>query len=77
MDSLRIPTGVLELLGGAGLLIGLRWRPALQLSSAGLALLMLVAFGTRMRMRDGVAVSLPSFLFLLVNLGIFVKSQDR
>jgi hypothetical protein len=67
-------TGVLELVGGAGLLVGLRWRPAMWMSSAGLALLMLIAFGIRMKMRDGVGVSLPSFSLMLVNAWIFVMA---
>jgi uncharacterized membrane protein len=74
LDNLRIPTGVLELLGGAGLLIGLRWPPALRIAAAGLSLLMLIAFAIRMRMQDGVAVSLPSFLFLLLNLYLLIWS---
>jgi uncharacterized membrane protein YphA (DoxX/SURF4 family) len=77
LDNLRIPTGILELLGGAGLLIGLKWAPAQRIASAGLTLLMLIAFAIRMRMRDGVAVSLPSFLFLLLNLYILIKSPRR
>jgi uncharacterized membrane protein YphA (DoxX/SURF4 family) len=74
LDNLRIMTGVMELLGGAGLLIGLRWEPALWSSSASLALLMLIAFGIRMRMQDGVRVSVPSFSFMLLNIYILVKS---
>ena len=74
LDSLRVLTGVLELLGGSGLLIGLKWPHALWISSAGLALLMLIAFGIRMRMRDGVAVSTPSFLLMLLNVYILIKS---
>ena len=71
---LRIPTGVLEALGGAGLLIGLEWEPALWTCSAGLALMMLVAFGVRLWMRDSVAASLPSLTLALVNSYIWIKS---
>lgn len=74
LDYLRIPTGILELLGGAGLLIGLKWTPATWISSAGLALLMLIAFAIRMRMRDNIAVSLPSFTLILLNLYILYKT---
>ena len=72
LDDLRVLTGVLELLGGAGLLVGLRWWPALWVSSGGLALLMLIAFVIRMRMGDGVGVSVPSFSLMVVNLCILV-----
>ena len=74
LDTLRLPTGILELLGGAGLLIGLKWPPALSISSAGLALLMFFAFAIRVRMRDSVALSTPSFLCMLLNLYILLKS---
>ena len=75
LDSLRILTGILEILGGTGLLVGLRWRPALWLSSAGLGLLMLIAFGVRLRMRDSVALSTPSFLLMLLNLYILFLAR--
>ncbi len=74
LDNLRILTGILEILGGTGLIVGLRWEPAEWMSSAALALLMFIAFVIRRRMRDGVAVSLPSFGLMLVNLYIFIKS---
>ena len=67
LDNLRILTGILEILGGTGLLVGLKWRPALWLSSAGLGLLMLIAFGVRLKMRDSVVLSTPSFLLMLLN----------
>ena len=75
--NLRILTGVLEILGGAGLLIGLKWRPALWLSAAGLALLMLIAFGVRLKMRDSVALSAPSFLLMLLNVYILVLARPQ
>jgi uncharacterized membrane protein YphA (DoxX/SURF4 family) len=74
MDDLRVLTGILELLGGTGLLIGLKWPPALWISAAGLALLMLIAFLIRMRMHDGVAVSAPSFTLMVLNLYIAIRS---
>lgn len=74
LQRLRILTGVLELLGGAGLLVGLKWLPALTLSSAGLSLLMLIAFAVRVKMRDSVIQSLPSLALALVNAYILVKS---
>ena len=75
--NLRILTGILEILGGAGLLVGLKWRPALWLSAAGLALLMLIAFGVRLKMRDSVTLSAPSFLLMLLNLYILVLARPQ
>ena len=74
IEWLRIPTGYLEILGGAGLLVGLSWLPALRLSALGLCLLMLVGFGFRLKFRDSVEESLPSFGFMLLNLYIFIQS---
>ena len=70
-------TGVLEVLGGSGLLVGLKWPPALTLSSAGLALLMLIAFGVRLKMHDSVALSLPSLTPMFANAYILVKSLEK
>ena len=74
IEWLRIPTGYLEILGGAGLLVGLSWLPALRLSALGLCLLMLVGFGFRLKFRDSVEESLPSFGFMLLNLYILIQS---
>ena len=77
LERLRMLTGLLEVLGGSGLLVGLKWRPALFLSSAGLSLLMLIAFGVRLKMRDSIVQSLPSLALMLVNAYILVKSSQR
>jgi hypothetical protein len=66
-DSQRILTGVLQLMGAAGLIAG-PIMPALGLlSSAGLALMMLIAFGVRIRIKDGLAQSAPSLAFMIIN----------
>lgn len=59
--------GILQLLGGAGLLAGLIWLPILVISSGGLALLMMIGFGVRLKMKDGFWESMPSFIFMLLN----------
>ena len=64
-------TGVLEILGAIGLLVGL-WVPLiLVVAAGGLSLLMLLGFGVRLKIKDGFWASLPSFLFMLVNAWIF------
>ena len=60
-------TAVLEILGAVGLLVGLLSPRILILASGGLALLMLLGFGVRMKIGDGFWLSLPSFLFMLLN----------
>lgn len=67
LDKYRRLIGYLQFLGGAGLLVGLIWQPLLVAASGGLALLMLIGFGVRIKMQDGLLLSLPSFIFMLLN----------
>lgn len=66
-DSQRVLTGVLQLLGSAGLMVGLFLPIIGLLASGGLAIMMLVAFIVRIKIRDGFLESAPSLLFLLLN----------
>ena len=67
-------TAGLEILGALGLVVGL-WVPLiLSVASGGLALLMLLGFGVRLKIRDGFWLALPSFLFMLLNAYIFYAS---
>jgi uncharacterized membrane protein len=77
LERLRMLTGFLEVLGGSGLLVGLKWPPALSISSAGLSLLMLIAFGVRLRMHDSILQSLPSLVLMLISAYILVKSFQQ
>jgi len=77
LERLRVLTGVLELLGCSGLLVGWKWPPALTLSSAGLCLLMLIAFGVRLKMHDSLGQSLPSLTLMLANAYILIKSLQK
>ena len=66
--------GSLQLLGGVGLLVGLLFQPILIISSGGIALLMLFGLGVRIKMKDGFLLTLPSFIFMILNLYIFIQS---
>jgi uncharacterized membrane protein YphA (DoxX/SURF4 family) len=74
LDKFRKLIGFLQLLGSAGLLVGFAWRPALTFASAGLCVLMLIGFGTRLKMKDGFWVSMPSLIFMLLNLWICIQT---
>ncbi len=74
LARLRTLVGVLELFGGMGLLVGLRWPPSLWISSAGLSLLMLCGVGVRIRVGDGFARSLSALLLMIANAYIFIAS---
>jgi hypothetical protein len=63
-------TGMLELLGGTGLLFGLYYAPLLILSAAGLALLMFLGVMVRVKMKDAWIEILPAFILMVINLQI-------
>ena len=64
-------TAVLELLGGVGLLAGLKFHPILLISAGGLALLMFLGVAVRIRLKDSLWVTLPALLFMALNIYIF------
>lgn len=66
--------GILEILGGLGLLVGLKIHFILLLSSGGLALLMLLGVGVRIKVKDSILLATPAFLLMLLNLYIFMVS---
>ena len=74
LDKFRVLTGCLQVLGGIGLLIGLIIPIILSIASAGLSLLMLMGFAVRIKIRDKFLLIMPSFLFMLLNLYIFLAS---
>ena len=63
----RILVGVLECLGGLGLIVGYFNRPVLVVAAAGLALTMLLGIATRMRIGDSLARTLPAIVLLILN----------
>ncbi|MFK7833124.1 MAG: DoxX family protein [Winogradskyella sp.] len=65
----RVLTGVLQLLGGTGLLLGLYMLPALAFAaSLGLTILMFLGFSVRLKIKDGFLESAPSLIFAILNL---------
>lgn len=75
LPSYRKLTGILQLLGSIGLLIGLYFSPILLLlASLGLCLLMLAGFIVRLKINDNFIQSSPSFIFAALNLFIAIKT---
>ena len=72
----KISTGILQILGALGLLVGLKWRPILLLSSGGLTLLMFMGVGVRIHVRDRFLSCVPALFFFALNLFIFLKNFD-
>ncbi|MDR9419826.1 DoxX family protein [Gracilimonas sp.] len=66
-DGLRKLTGISQLIGACSLIAGLYFSIVGFLSAAGLCFMMLVAFGTRLRVGDSLNQTLPSFFFMMLN----------
>ena len=64
-------TGVLEILGAIGLVVGFKFYPILLLASGGLSTLMFLGVVTRIRVRDPWFQIIPAFVLMIVNLLIF------
>jgi predicted histidine transporter YuiF (NhaC family) len=77
VPGLRLCTGLLEILGAIGLLVG-QWLPWIGLLSAiGLSLLMVCGLLVRLRIRDSFLQTLPAVVYLAVSVLVawrFVKS---
>lgn len=70
-DIQRQLTGALQILGALGVLVGILAPLVGVVASAGLTALMLLGFGVRLKIRDSVLESLPSFIFMLLNFYLF------
>jgi hypothetical protein len=75
LPEYRKLTGILQVLGAVGSLIGLYFYPELLiLASTGLFLLMLAGFVVRLKIKDNFVNSSPSFTFAALNLFIAIKT---
>ncbi|MEO5909613.1 MAG: DoxX family protein [Pelobium sp.] len=76
LGKLGILTAVLEILGALGLLVGLMFNTILMISAGGLSLLMFLGVAVRLKIKDGLWVSIPAIFFFLLNLYIFYLSVN-
>jgi hypothetical protein len=76
LEKLGLFIILLEILGATGLLVGMIFPLILILSSSGLALLMFFAFIVRLKIKDGIGVSLPSFFYMCLNAYILWRGLD-
>ncbi|WP_299216332.1 DoxX family protein [uncultured Aquimarina sp.] len=75
LEKRRNLTGVLQILGGLGLIVGYFCFPILiSVSSGSLALLMLLGFGVRIKIKDPLLASMPSLLYAILNFYIFFQN---
>lgn len=64
----RPVVGILQLMGAAGLLLGYFYVPVLgSIAAAGLSLLMMLGFTVRLKIKDSIVQSAPSFIYALIN----------
>lgn len=60
-------TGISQIIGGLGVVIGFFYTP-LQISAlVGISVLMLLGWGVRLRIKDSFIASLPAFGFFVLN----------
>lgn len=76
LEKFGVATALLEIVGAIGLLVGFVLTPILLISSGGLALLMFLGLLARARVKDSLLVSLPAFLFMVLNAYIFYTILD-
>ena len=76
LEKYGILTAVLELTGAFGLFVGIQNYTVLVFASGGLALLMLLGVGVRIKMKDSLLVSLPAFFYFLLNSYILYKTLE-
>ncbi len=72
LERFRTLTGYLEVAGGAGQIAGLYISYLMVLSSAGLALLMLLGILVRIRSKDTWTEIVPALVLMLMNILIII-----
>lgn len=73
----RTLTGWLELAGGLGVMVGLSSSPLLRLACAGLATLMFLGVGVRIKTKDAWYQALPAFVLFVLNLYLCLWSFGK
>ena len=68
-------TAFLEILGAVGLLVGLKIQLILLISAGGLATLMFLGVVVRIKVKDSIWISLPAFLYMVLNFSILFMSM--
>ena len=71
LEKAGLLTAVLEILGAVGLLVGLKIQLILLISAGGLAILMFLGVVVRIRVKDSIWISLPAFMYMVLNFLIF------
>ena len=75
LENKRKTIASCQLVGGAGLLFGLEWSIILALSSCFLGVMMLVAIGVRIKVKDDISDILPAFAYLVLSVMILYEAS--
>lgn len=70
----RVLTGILQVMGSLGIVVGHLYHPVLLLAAAGLTVLMTLGVITRLRINDPLIAALPAFSLGLLNAYIFASA---
>ena len=71
LEKLGLLVIILEIVGALGLLAGIWYKPLLLVSSAGLALLMLLGVLVRFNLKDSLWITIPALFYMGLNATIF------
>ncbi len=74
LTSFRTMTGILEILGGLGVLVGVRYPGLATVAAAGLCVLMLLGVLVRLRAGDGPVQAVPAAVLCVVNAWIAIEA---
>jgi len=74
LEKFGIITAILEIMGGVGLVIGLKFNSILVISSGGLGLLMFLGILVRIKVKDSILITIPALFYMLLNLYILYKN---
>jgi len=74
LEKIGLLTIILQFIGAAGLIVGLKFNPILTISSLGLTLLMLSGLIVRIKLKDSIWISLPALFYMGLNTYIFLVS---
>ncbi len=74
LEKFGTTTAIFEIMGGVGLVVGLKFNSILLLSSGGLALLMFLGILVRIKVKDSILISIPALFYMLLNLYILYEN---
>lgn len=78
LSKSRALVGLLQLLGGFGLLVGFFYSSLVQaLAALGLSILMILGFLVRLKIKDSFAQSVPSLSYAVLNAYLFTKLLEQ